>query len=110
MSRLPKKILSERYAVDLPLIDYNRLLMTRDAINRKAFLYSGALPFVYGSIFARNFLTDVIRCKLLSFVRPLCAVHLTAGLDEVRMLALSEETGSRRVASLNDKTIPLSVL
>jgi hypothetical protein len=43
------------------------------------------LSFVDGSCFARVFLSDVDQSRLRSFVRPLCAVHLTAGLDEVRM-------------------------
>lgn len=43
------------------------------------------LSFVDGSCFARVFLSDMDRSRLRSFVRPLCAVHLTAGPDEVRM-------------------------
>jgi len=43
------------------------------------------LSFVDGSGFARVFLSDVDRSRLRSFVRPLYAVRLTAGLDEVRV-------------------------
>ena len=42
------------------------------------------LAFVDGSVFARGFLTDGDRCRLRSFVRPVGAVHVTAGPDEVR--------------------------
>ncbi len=38
-----------------------------------------------GSCFARVFLSKFGRRRLRSFVWPLSAVHLTAGLDEVRM-------------------------
>ncbi|MEQ9422082.1 MAG: hypothetical protein RIF37_14560, partial [Rhodospirillaceae bacterium] len=50
-----------------------------------AFLVEMEVSFVDGSFFARVFLRDVDQSRLRSFVRPLCAVHLTAGLDEVRM-------------------------
>ena len=43
------------------------------------------LSFVDGSVFARVFLTDGDRCRLRSFVRPVGAVLVTAGLDEVRV-------------------------
>jgi len=42
------------------------------------------LSFVDGSGFARIFVHDVDRNALRSFVRPVCAVLLTAGPDEVR--------------------------
>ena len=45
---------------------------------------SGVLSFVDGSDFARVFLTEGDRCRLRSFVRPVDAVLVTAGLDEVR--------------------------
>lgn len=44
-----------------------------------------ALSFVDVSCFAREFLGNVDDRRQRSFVRPLFAVHLTAGLDEVRM-------------------------
>ena len=43
------------------------------------------MSFVDSSGFARDFLTDGDRCSLRSFVRPLYAVHMTAGLDEIRV-------------------------
>jgi hypothetical protein len=43
------------------------------------------LSFVDGSSFARVFLSNLDRSRLRSFVRPLCAVYLTAGPDEVRV-------------------------
>jgi hypothetical protein len=43
------------------------------------------VSFVDGSCFARVFLSDFDRSRLRSFVRPLYAVRLTAGLDEVRV-------------------------
>jgi hypothetical protein len=50
----------------------------------KKYLYR-MQSFVDGSVFARVFLTDVDRCGLRSFVRPVGAVLVTAGLDEVRV-------------------------
>lgn len=43
------------------------------------------LSFVDGSFFAGVFLTDGNRCRLRSFVRPVGAVHVTAGLEEVHV-------------------------
>ena len=40
------------------------------------------VSFVDGSGFARVFFGDLDRSRLRSFVRPLFAVLLTAGLDE----------------------------
>jgi hypothetical protein len=51
------------------------------------------LSFVDGSFFARDFLSDVYRSRLRSFVRPVDAVHVTAGLDEVRMPGPDQKIG-----------------
>ncbi len=50
------------------------------------------LPFVDGPGFARDFLSDVGRRRLRTFVRPLCTVHVNAGLDDVRMPGPSQTT------------------
>lgn len=44
-----------------------------------------ALACVDGSVYARVDLSAGDRCGVRSCVRPLCAVRLTAGPDEVRM-------------------------
>jgi hypothetical protein len=51
------------------------------------------LSFVDGSFFARDFLSDVYRSRLRSFFRPVDAVHVTAGLDEVRMPGPDQKIG-----------------
>ena len=43
------------------------------------------VSFVDGSVFARVFLSVGDRCRLRSFVRPVDAVLVTAGPDEVRV-------------------------
>ena len=43
------------------------------------------VSFVDGSVFARVFWSVGDRCRLRSFVRPVDAVLVTAGLDEVRV-------------------------
>jgi hypothetical protein len=43
------------------------------------------LSFVDGSVLARDFLSVSDRCSLRSCVRPVGAVLVTAGLDEVRV-------------------------
>lgn len=45
------------------------------------------VSFVDGSFFARIFLTDDDRCRGRSFVRPVCAAHVTAGPDEPKVRA-----------------------
>jgi len=51
------------------------------------------LSFVDGSFFARDFLSDLYRSRLRSFVRPVDTVHVTAGLDEVRMPGADQKIG-----------------
>ncbi len=51
----------------------------------KQIMRAWVLAFVDGSGFARVFLSDLDRSRLRSFVRPVCAVHVTAGPDEVRV-------------------------
>ncbi len=46
-------------------------------------LVEWVLSLVDGSSFARDFLSVGDRCRLRSFVRPVDAVHVTAGPDEV---------------------------
>ena len=57
----------------------------RGSLAEPSLIWLTVLSFVDGSDFARVFLTCADRCKLQSFVRPVGAVHLTAGLDEVRV-------------------------
>lgn len=45
----------------------------------------GVLSCVDGSVYARFFSTDVDRYEERSCVRPVGAVYITAGLDEVRV-------------------------
>jgi len=54
------------------------------------------VSFVDGSGFARSFLSDVDRSRLRSFVRPVCAVPLTAGPDEVRVPGPNQTIELRR--------------
>jgi len=48
---------------------------------------------VDGPFTARSFLADVDHCGLRSCVRPVDAVHLTAGPDEVRLPGPNQTSG-----------------
>lgn len=84
----------------LHTFDYRNFLTVFCSLGSSLTCFQLVLSFVDGSVFARDFLSVGDRRRLLSFVRPVGAVLMTAGPDEVRVpgsrsYLCVHETGSR---------------